>query len=111
MVPISDEEYRFLEEHGAERLEQLFQEKQIDVFDLSRASVASNAPGRRSENRSCSVPLKSRHFSARELGLSGRRRIAGVSNWKAGRGGAMVAGGVEGGVGSGSPERREVGPG
>lgn len=38
-VPISEAERAFAEEQGAEALESLFEEKQIDLFDLRRASV------------------------------------------------------------------------
>lgn len=51
MVPISDEELRFLEEHGSERLEELFEKEQIDLFDLSRPSVVDRAPEPRSGGR------------------------------------------------------------
>jgi hypothetical protein len=39
LVPISESECRYAEEHGSESLEEIFVEKQIDVFDLDRASV------------------------------------------------------------------------
>ena len=38
-VPISEMERRYAEEHGAEALETLFEDKQIDVFDIDRPSV------------------------------------------------------------------------
>lgn len=38
-VPISDEERAYAEERGADALENLFEEKQIDIFDLERQSV------------------------------------------------------------------------
>ena len=38
-VPISDEELAFAESSGSDELEKLFQERQIDVFDLARPSV------------------------------------------------------------------------
>ncbi|MCP3940006.1 MAG: suppressor of fused domain protein [Desulfobacteraceae bacterium] len=38
-VPISDEERQFAEEKGSDALENLFEEKQIDIYDLERASV------------------------------------------------------------------------
>ena len=40
IVPISDAEQGYLQEHGDNALEDLFEEHQIDVFDLSRPSVA-----------------------------------------------------------------------
>jgi hypothetical protein len=39
VVPISDAEMRFLEKHGDNALEDLFEKEQIDVFDLDRSSV------------------------------------------------------------------------
>lgn len=39
LVPISENEYRFAEEKGSDALEDLFVEKQIDVFNLDRPSV------------------------------------------------------------------------
>ena len=39
-VPISDGEMAYCDDHGGDALESLFEEKQIDVFDLSRDSVA-----------------------------------------------------------------------
>jgi antitoxin YqcF len=41
MVPISDKEYQFLQENGADALEREFERKQIDVFNISRPSVVS----------------------------------------------------------------------
>jgi len=38
-VPISDEERQFAEEKGSDALEDLFEEKQIDIYDLERNSV------------------------------------------------------------------------
>lgn len=38
-IPISDEEKKFAEEKGSETLEDLFEKKQIDVYDLERRSV------------------------------------------------------------------------
>jgi antitoxin YqcF len=38
-VPISHQERRFAEEHGAEELKKRFLQEQIDVFDLARKSV------------------------------------------------------------------------
>lgn len=38
-VPISDAEMKFADEKGTEALEDLFEEKQIDVYDLDRPSV------------------------------------------------------------------------
>jgi hypothetical protein len=39
VVPISEKEYRFVEKEGSDKLENLFEEKQIDIFDLNRPSV------------------------------------------------------------------------
>jgi antitoxin YqcF len=39
-IPISDGELGYLERHGDEELEVLFEKKQIDVYDLNRSSVA-----------------------------------------------------------------------
>jgi antitoxin YqcF len=39
VVPISDAEREHLEKHGDDALEELFQMHEIDIFDLSRASV------------------------------------------------------------------------
>lgn len=39
MIPISDQERAFASENGTDALETLFEERQIDVFDLYRASV------------------------------------------------------------------------
>jgi antitoxin YqcF len=39
-IPISDHEQTFLRQHGDTALEDLFEEQQIDIFDLNRASVA-----------------------------------------------------------------------
>jgi hypothetical protein len=39
-VPISDGERSFAEENGGDALEALFEEHQIDIFDLTRPSVA-----------------------------------------------------------------------
>jgi hypothetical protein len=38
-VPISKDESEFAQAHGAEKLEDLFAERDIDIFDLNRASV------------------------------------------------------------------------
>jgi hypothetical protein len=38
-VPISDAERDFLEEHGDDALENVFEKKQIDIFDLYRPST------------------------------------------------------------------------
>ncbi|GAB2024486.1 suppressor of fused domain protein [Lactovum odontotermitis] len=38
-IPISDEEFEFLKVNGSEKLEELFEEKDIDIFDLTRESV------------------------------------------------------------------------
>lgn len=39
-IPISEAELEYAEEHGTEALEDLFVEKQIDVYNLDRACVA-----------------------------------------------------------------------
>jgi hypothetical protein len=39
MVPISESECRFAEVRGSDSLESVFEKEQIDIFDLSRASV------------------------------------------------------------------------
>jgi hypothetical protein len=39
VVPISDSEKEYAETSGPDALERLFEEKQIDIFDLDRASV------------------------------------------------------------------------
>lgn len=38
-IPISDKELDYLAQHGKEALEALFQEKNIDIFDINRKSV------------------------------------------------------------------------
>ncbi len=38
-IPISNEEFSFLESNGEDELENLFEETQINVFDLNRKSV------------------------------------------------------------------------
>jgi competence protein ComGC len=38
-VPISDKEKDFLTENGSDALESLFEEKQIDIFELDRKSI------------------------------------------------------------------------
>lgn len=39
-VPISDAERAYLKDHGEQSLERLFEERQIDIFDLHRPSAA-----------------------------------------------------------------------
>jgi antitoxin YqcF len=39
MLPISDAERQYLNEYGIDALESIFNEKQIDVFDINRPSV------------------------------------------------------------------------
>lgn len=39
IVPISDAELQYLKEYGSDALETLFEEKNIDIFDLERKSV------------------------------------------------------------------------
>lgn len=39
VIPISENEYRFAQEQGVEQLEDLFEEKQIDILDLERPSI------------------------------------------------------------------------
>jgi hypothetical protein len=39
LVPITEQERQYLEDHGVDALEDLFVRKQIDVFDLLRKSV------------------------------------------------------------------------
>ncbi len=38
-IPISEAEMQFAEEHGPDKLEDLFVEKQIDIYDFERLSV------------------------------------------------------------------------
>ncbi|CAH1225037.1 suppressor of fused domain protein [Paenibacillus sp. JJ-223] len=38
-VPISENEYLFAQEYGSNKLEDLFEQKQIDIFDIERKSV------------------------------------------------------------------------
>lgn len=38
-LPISDQERSFAESNGSDDLEDLFQQNQIDIFDLERPSV------------------------------------------------------------------------
>ncbi|KMM62613.1 hypothetical protein ACH95_05370 [Bacillus glycinifermentans] len=38
-IPISEEEYLFARENGSEKLEELLEEQQIDIFDIKRKSV------------------------------------------------------------------------
>lgn len=38
-IPISKSETKFAEEFGPDKLEELFSEKDVDIFDLNRASV------------------------------------------------------------------------
>ena len=39
-VPISDEEYQYAMDNGTDALEKLFEEEQIDLFNIDRESVA-----------------------------------------------------------------------
>ena len=39
IVPISEKEMRYVEEYSSDKLEDLFEEKQIDIFNLHRESV------------------------------------------------------------------------
>jgi hypothetical protein len=39
MVPISEGEFQYLQKNGSDGLESLFEENQIDIFDLDRESV------------------------------------------------------------------------
>lgn len=39
IVPISDLENKYAEEHGSDSLEAVFEQKHIDIFDLKRASA------------------------------------------------------------------------
>lgn len=41
MLPISDSEKQYLESHGIDSLENLFNESQIDIYDINRPSVVS----------------------------------------------------------------------
>lgn len=38
-IPISEAEYQIVESKGSDHLEDLFEEKQIDIFDINRPSV------------------------------------------------------------------------
>lgn len=38
-VPISTKEYLYVEKEGSEALEDLFEEKEVDIFDLKRPSI------------------------------------------------------------------------
>lgn len=38
-VPISEKEYLFAKENGTDQLESLFEDEQIDIFDIERGSV------------------------------------------------------------------------
>ena len=38
-VPISECEYRYAEAEGPDRLEDLFEQQQIDIFDINRPPV------------------------------------------------------------------------
>lgn len=38
-IPISENEYIFAQEKGVDSLEELFEEKEIDIFDLERKSI------------------------------------------------------------------------
>jgi antitoxin YqcF len=40
VVPISDSELTYADTHGSDALEDLFERKQIDIFDIDRAPVA-----------------------------------------------------------------------
>lgn len=40
VVPVSDAEHEFLKGHGSDALEDRFERRQIDMFDLARPSVA-----------------------------------------------------------------------
>ena len=40
-VPISEMEYQFAQAEGSGRLEDLFEEYQIDIFDINRPSVVT----------------------------------------------------------------------
>jgi len=39
VVPISDAEMKYAKKHGVDALESLFEQKQLDIFDLNRKSV------------------------------------------------------------------------
>lgn len=39
LIPISEKEYQFAEQNGSNALENIFKEKQLDLFDLDRASI------------------------------------------------------------------------
>ena len=39
LVPISGSEFAFLRDNGSDALEAMFEQKQIDVFDITRAPV------------------------------------------------------------------------
>ncbi len=39
LVPISDEEFEFVKKNNVEELENLFEQKEINIFDLNRKSV------------------------------------------------------------------------
>ena len=39
LVPISEKEYQFAEQNGSNALEDIFNEKQFDIFNLERASI------------------------------------------------------------------------
>lgn len=39
MLPVSDAEKRYLEQHGIDALEELFDKMQIDIYDINRASA------------------------------------------------------------------------
>lgn len=39
IIPISQNEYDYANKHGADKLEDLFEEKQIDIYDLNRKSA------------------------------------------------------------------------
>ena len=38
-IPITDNEYKYLEVNGDDALEDLFEKHQIDIFNLSRSSI------------------------------------------------------------------------
>ena len=39
MVPISDQEYQYSRENGSDKLESLFMDQQINIYDLARKSI------------------------------------------------------------------------
>ncbi|MGT2756421.1 suppressor of fused domain protein [Streptococcus ovuberis] len=38
-IPISDKELKFVEQYGADKLQDLFEEQQIDYWDLNRPEI------------------------------------------------------------------------